>query len=223
MIHIRRPRTEPHALAKQRRMGLHMPGTSPPIVDPGYWWLTWTWTNHVFACAPCNTGYKQNYFPLAAGSAALAGPVSPYRNKRLRRSHLDTSVESPLLVDPSSEDPLDHIEWRPVNRAQPKRLWKWFPAHLTPKGEATIKVLHFDNLADDVGDHIRDNVLARTESVCAHVDAGRHTTALAEWRAIGRDLVRSACHLAGPTWNALHFLVDQPWRASASLVLPARP
>jgi hypothetical protein len=287
VIRIRRPGTEPPALAKQRRAGLrrafaalnahgadskelgetldrydggketlfraqhrkcafcerrvgfkgnplehlrpkaeawrHMPGTSPPIIDPGSWWLTWTWKNHVFACTPCNTGYKQNYFLLAPGSPVLTGPVSPYRKKGLRPSHLDISVESPLLVDPSAEDPLDHIEWRPVNRAQPKRLWKWSPWHLSPKGDATIKVLHLSELADDVGDHVRDNVLARTESVCAHVDGGRHARALAEWRRIGRDLVRSHCHLAGPTWNALHYLVDQPRRTAANLLIPPRP
>jgi hypothetical protein len=206
-----------------REVWRHMPGTSPRIVDSGYWWMTWTWTNHVFACTPCNTGYKQNYFPLALGSAVLAGPASPYRNERLRPSHLDISLESPLLVDPSAEDPLDHIEWRPVNRAHPKRLWKWSPAHLTPEGHATIEVLHLSVLADDVGDHIRDNVLARAESVCAHVDGGRHDRALAEWRRIGRDLVRSRCPLAGPTWNALHYLVDEPRRTAANLLIPPRP
>jgi hypothetical protein len=287
VIHIQRPRTEPRALATQRRAGLqrafaalnahgadskelketlhrydsgketlfkaqhkkcaycerrvgfkgnalehlrpkkeawrHLPGTSPPVIDIGYWWLTWTWTNQVFACTSCNTGYKHNYFPLAPGSAVLAGPASPYRNKRLLPVHLDTSVERPLFIDPAEEDPLDHIEWRPVNRTQPKPLWKWSPAHLTPEGCATIKVLHLAELADDVDHHVRDNVLARTESVCAHIDGGRHAEALAEWRTIGRDLVRSPCHLAGPTWNALHYLVDQPRRATANLAIPLRP
>jgi hypothetical protein len=132
-------------------------------------------------------------------------------------------VESPLLIDPSAEDPLDHIEWRPVNRSQPKRLWKWSPAPLTPQGDATIKVLRFAELADDVGDHVRNNALRRSESVCAHIDAGRLTTADAEWRALGSDLVRSDCHLAGPTWNALHFLVDSTRQARGHLAPLPRP
>jgi hypothetical protein len=287
VIRIRRPKTEPRPLAKQRRGGLqraiaalnaygvgstelkdalthydggkatlfraqhrkcaycerrvgfagnplehvrpkkeawrHLPGALPRQVAPGYWWLTWAWTNHLFACAPCNTGFKQNYFPLAAGSVVLAGPAKPYKNKRLRSSYLNFSVESSLLIDPTTDDPLDHVEWRPVNRAQPKRLWKWFPAQLTVRGDATIKVLHFGELADDVGDHIRDHVLSRTESVCAHVDGGRVKAARTEWAAIGHDLVRSTCALAGPTWNALHYLVDQPRRARANLHIPLRP
>jgi hypothetical protein len=28
----------------------HLPGTSPPVIEDGYWWLTWTWTNQLFAC-----------------------------------------------------------------------------------------------------------------------------------------------------------------------------
>ncbi len=286
MIFVRRPTTEPPALARQRRAGLrrafaalnahgagspepsatlrdydggkaalfkaqhrkcaccerrvglaahplehvrpkneawrHLPG-DPPVKERGYWWLTWTWANHLFACTPCNTGYKQCYFPLAPGSAVLAGPASPYRNKRLRQAQVDVSLETSLFVDPSAVDPLDHIAWRPVNRGDPKRLWKWSPSHITAAGEATIKVLQLQMLADDVGDHVRDHLLARTESVCAHVDGGRHPRALAEWRAIGRDLVRSSCALAGPTWNALHYLVDAPRRAAATLPIPPRP
>jgi hypothetical protein len=287
VIHIRRPKTEPSALKKQRHAGLqrafaalnthgpgsqeladtlvrydggkerlfraqhrkcafcerrvgfvaspvdhlrpkkatwrHMPGTSPRVVDIGYWWLTWTWENQVFACTSCNTGYKQSYFPLAPGSAVLTGPARPYRNRRLRPCHLDVSVEAPMLVDPSAEDPLDHIEWRPVDRTQPKRLWKWFPADLTPRGNVTIKVLRLEDLADDVGDHVRDNLLAHTESVCAHVDAGQHATAAAEWRTLVRDVAGSRCQLAGPTWNALHYLVDQNRRKVANLPIPPRP
>jgi hypothetical protein len=152
VIHVWRPKTEPRALAKQRRAGLrrafaalnaygagsneldetlvrydggkmvlflaqhrkcvfcgrrvgfdgspvdhmrpkgaawrHLPGTSPSIIDIGYWWLTWTWENQLFACTPCNSAYKRSCFPLDAGSPVLAGPVAPYRNKRLRPSHL---------------------------------------------------------------------------------------------------------------------------------------
>jgi 5-methylcytosine-specific restriction endonuclease McrA len=200
----------------------HLPGDRTAVVESGYWWLTWTWENHLFACRTCNK-HKGTYFPLVSGSRALIGPARPYRNKRLRPAHRDKSVESTLLVDPSSEDPLDHIEWRPVDARLPKRLWKWSPAHLTPRGEATIKILHLAELADDVGDHVRDNMLARTESVCAHVDGGRHAEALVEWQRIGRDLARSRCHLAGPAWNALHHLVDPIRRAKASLPFPPRP
>lgn len=200
----------------------HMPGTQP-IYDEGYWWLTWAWKNHLFACASCNTGYKKAYFPLAQGSAALQGPSAPYHKKRLERAHLDTSIEAALLVDPSVQDPLDHIEWRPVNQALPKKRWTWFPKALTQEGDATIAVLGLADLADDVGDHLRDNALARTSMVCEKIDVGQFAEAAALWDALTRDLVRSDCHLAGPTWNALHYLVDARRRTTAQLVMPARP
>lgn len=201
----------------------HLPGQSPPIIDAGYWWLTWAWKNHLFACVSCNTGYKQNYFPLAVGSAVLTGPTPPYPYKRLRPEHLDVSVEPTSFVDPSDTDPLGHIEWRPVNQKHPKVLWKWAPRPLTDEGKATIKVLHLDELADDVAGHLRDHALRHTEAICAHVDAGRFPEALAAWKALGDDITRSNCHLAGPTWNALHFLVEAHRRAKANLPDLPRP
>jgi hypothetical protein len=90
-------------------------------------------------------------------------------------------------------------------------------------GEATIRVLQLDALADDIADHVRDNALSRTDAICADIDAGRYGVALAAWNAVGRDLAGSKCNLAGPTWNALHFLVDQARRAQAGLPPLARP
>lgn len=202
-----------------------LPGTSPAVIGPGYWWLTWTWENHLFACSSCNTGYKQNYFPLAAGSAPLQSPTRPYRYKRLRPEHTDVSLESTMFIDPSvtTTNPLDHIEWRPVNDKLPKVLWVWSPRALTPEGDATIRVLRLDLLADDVTGHVRDNCLARAATICEHVDAGRHVDALQAWRALGRDVARADCHLAGPTWNALHFLVEARRRARANLPDLPRP
>ncbi len=201
----------------------HLPGETPPRVEPGYWWLTWTWENHLFSCHACNSGFKQNYFPLGSGSVTLSGPAAPYTRKRLQPAHTQTVVEASLLVDPATEDPLDHIEWRPVNPKHAKRLWKWSPTGLTEKGDATIRALGLLHQADIVGTHLRDNVLARTDNICTLVDGGQHTQALALWHALAKDVVRSDCDLAGPTWNALHYLVDDARRHSASLPGPAKP
>lgn len=202
----------------------HFPGEKPRRVDPGYWWLTWTWENHLFSCHACNTGFKKNYFPLAPGSATLSGPAAPYTRKRLQPAHKQTAVETSLMVDPATEDPLDHIEWRPVNPLiHAKRLWKWSPTGLTVKGNATIRALGLLHQADIVGNHLRDNVLARADNICALVDGRQYTRALALWDALAKDVVRSDCDLAGPTWNALHYLVDATKRRSASLPIPPRP
>lgn len=201
----------------------HLRNETPSRVEPGYWWLTWTWANCLFSCHSCNTGFKGNHFPLAAGSKTLTGPAAPYTRKRLQAVHEDTSVEDALLVDPASEDPLLHIEWKPVNPSQPKRLWKWSPSPLTPKGNATINVLGMVAQADLVGPHLRSNVLDRTEEICDLIDKKQYVEALAKWQSLGRAVVRKECDLAGPTWNALHHLVDQVRRHAAHLPDLPRP
>lgn len=201
----------------------HVPGATAGPQATGYWWLTWTWTNQLFACTSCNSGYKQTWFPLAAGSALLAGPQAPYQRKFLRREHEDVSVEAALLVDPVADDPLDHIEWRLVNPAQPRRLWKWYPHPLTPKGDATIKVLGLTALAAEIYDHVRDNLLARTDAICECIDRGDHAAAKSHWLRLGQDVADSRCLYAGATWNALHLLVDTARRQTAGLPDLPRP
>lgn len=206
----------------KREAWRHQPGKTSDIDGTGYWWLTWTWENQLFACPTCNGSHKRNYFPLAT-AARLGGPSAPYPHDHLLPAHTALQAESPLLVDPATEDPLDHLDWRPVNPGEPKKLWKWAPLGLTPRGEATIELLGMDELADDVGDHLRDHVVSRAEEICRLVDAGDVGSAVAGWAALANDVVRSDCLLAGPTWNALRFLVDEPRRIRAALALPPRP
>jgi hypothetical protein len=201
----------------------HLRKQTPRRVEPGYWWLTWTWENMLFSCHSCNSGAKQNYFPLAPGSRRLTGPAAPYSGKRLQRVHKNTSVEDALLVDPASDDPLDHVEWRPVNPKQPKRLWKWSPRHLTPKGVATINVLGLSTHADLLTPHLLNHVLSRTEEICDHIDNQQYVAALAKWQTLGREVASQECDLAGPTWNALHHLVDPTRRQAAGLPDLPRP
>ncbi|MFF9566564.1 HNH endonuclease [Streptomyces sp. NPDC014685] len=68
---------------------------------------TFEWLNHLLACAYCNSNQKRNAFP---------------------RSEEDGS---PLLVDPTLEDPLDHLRL-----VLPLCTYKG----LTPQGEACIDV-----------------------------------------------------------------------------------
>jgi len=84
-------------------------------------------------------------------------------------------------------------------------------------------VLQLDKLADDVALHVRDHALRHTEAICADVDGGRFAAARRAWKALGADIARSRCHLAGPTWNALHHLVDPARRARARLPRLPRP
>lgn len=67
---------------------------------PGYYWLAFKWDNLLVSCERCNTSHKGSLFPLK----------DP--NVRARHHDDDLCVEVPLLVDPSQEDPRDHIRFR---------------------------------------------------------------------------------------------------------------
>lgn len=103
------------------------------IDNTRYWWLTWTWENLLYACGPCNTGFKGNRFPMERESLLLdEHDQLPGR-------------ERPLLVDPAREDPLDHLRFGPdlANPADPLGD-NWGPVALTVRGRWTIAVLGLD-------------------------------------------------------------------------------
>ena len=64
---------------------------------PGYYWLAYRWENLLLACADCNTTYKGTLFPLE------------YPAQRARSHNDDLTKERPLFVNPSEENPRDHI------------------------------------------------------------------------------------------------------------------
>jgi uncharacterized protein (TIGR02646 family) len=93
------------------------------LVQPGYYWLAYEWSNLLFCCQLCNQQFKGNHFPLA----------DPARRARTHRD--DVSREEPLLINPSIEDPADFLEFREnVVRAIDDN----------PRGIATIKVFGLD-------------------------------------------------------------------------------
>ena len=85
------------------------------LTKPQYFWLSYKWENLLFACDLCNdAGHKQNLFPLA-DPGCRATPEKP-----------DISKEEPLLLDPYTDEPGDHIEWssdipRPVKGSRKGR------------------------------------------------------------------------------------------------------
>src|SRR5262249_19201025 len=94
-----------------------------PLVRPGYYWLAYEWSNLLFCCQLCNQRFKGNHFPLA----------DPARRARSHRD--DITQEEPLLINPTTEDPADFLEFREnVIRAIDDN----------PRGNATIKVFGLD-------------------------------------------------------------------------------
>lgn len=84
---------------------------------PGYYWLAYEWTN-LLLCKGNINSKKGDLFPLVDES------------RRARSHHDDVSLEQPMLIDPSSEDPRDHI-----------RFNKHDPYGITDRGKYTVKLL----------------------------------------------------------------------------------
>jgi len=63
---------------------------------PGYYWLAYDWDNLFLCKSTTNSSVKLNYFPLI-------GDIQRNRN------HMDNLFETPVLIDPSKEDPRQFI------------------------------------------------------------------------------------------------------------------
>lgn len=85
----------------------------------GYYWLAYVWENLLLACHDCNSVYKSTIFPLANPNI---------RTKRTLSHHYDITLENPLLVDPVSVNPRNHIIFRGVS-----------PVALSRAGRTTIR------------------------------------------------------------------------------------
>ena len=85
---------------------------------PGYYWLAYEWKNLLVSCETCNSSHKGSSFPLED------------EDKRAQCHHDPVDEETPVFVDPASEDPADHIQFR---RAEVE--------HLTDRGLGTINGL----------------------------------------------------------------------------------
>lgn len=84
---------------------------------PGYYWLAYNWEN-LFLCKELiNCSYKKNYFPL-------------FDETERNRTHHDTYIEQNILIDPSKENPRDHVIF-----------FEYEPKPLTPKGKQNIDLL----------------------------------------------------------------------------------
>lgn len=96
--------------------------------DGGYWWLAWTWHNLLFSCATCNgSNHKGNHFGLEPGCQALSIDAQP------------PGSEVSSLLDPTREDPVDHIQFVHVHRH-----WRPLARGGSSRGRYTIKTLGLD-------------------------------------------------------------------------------
>ena len=105
--------------------------TSTPggkLITPGYYWLVYDWRNLIMSCSECNTSCKKMNFALADESKRdIAGR--------------DISRESPLLINPATENPDRFLFFRDeiaVPRLTPSGAEN-------PRGRYTIDVMRLND------------------------------------------------------------------------------
>jgi uncharacterized protein (TIGR02646 family) len=96
-------------------------------MQPGYYWLAYTWDNLLLSCAFCNSTKKGDLFPLQNPAA------------RARHHGMRIEDETPAILKPDGDrDPREHITFH-----------EEVPVGLTPLGDKTIEVLGLDSQAHE--------------------------------------------------------------------------
>lgn len=170
-----------------------------------YWWLAWSWDNLVFACTSCNaSGAKGTWFPLAPGSASLKSP--DVLRADLDDAAFDTTREAAMLLDPTRDNPLDHIVWLPTNPAEVPEKFLWEPRDKgSVRGAITIQALGLRHtLPDQVTEHIRSNIwVAWLRDVVAHPEKPR---ARERWAEMSREKLLPSQPFTAASYDALCWL-----------------
>src|SRR5207245_1184653 len=81
-------------------------------IEPGYYWLAAEWNNLLPSCADCNRERRQ--ITLPTGEVVLSGKAEhfPLDDESRRATSLaELRDEAPLLLDPSTDEPKEHIEF----------------------------------------------------------------------------------------------------------------
>lgn len=193
-------------------------------VDDGdprrYFWLAWTWKNLLFACTTCNCKpYKGNKFPLQLGTQPLPLPT---RVEVLagQGPAFEIEAEHPMLIDPSREDPMDHIVWLPLNPdGDPEKLL-WRPQPKTPRGSEVRRTFRLDGgLADHVGSHILCHVWPAVQRIRKEIAANSRERVSDEWHQLQRSLFSKYQPYQAASHDALDFWVPAEIRENWGLTL----
>lgn len=95
-----------------------------------------------------------------------------------------------MLIDPASEDPMPHIQFRPVV-ANGKERWQPFARAGSLRGDRTIKVLKLDrdDLIDFYGLHVENEVDPTIDRILKEVASGDGVAARRSWNELALPLL----------------------------------
>jgi uncharacterized protein (TIGR02646 family) len=141
----------------------------------------YTWSNYLWACSRCNSNDKRDRFPLAPNG-------------------------DPMVLDPTADDPLDHLAFSPHNGHY---------VALTDRGRASIDVFRLND--DGVARQLARGRVAALASFRAHLAA--YDAAIDDGRPEDAERAREA--ILDLSFSAvIHHVVRQALDPDAALVLP---
>ena len=198
-------------------------GKSWQVASTHYWWLAWSWENLLFSCELCNhKGNKGNKFPIRATTLRLSSPTSPCPDP-IPDIHYNCTVEDRLLIDPRLDNPIEHIQWIPVNRALHPKNWQWTISGLDEKGDMTIEVLGLLHRADKVKNHL-EHLINQWIEADSHLKGGRPEDARATWdRVIETFICNPVQPFRNAAWWACNALFPEAERNRLGLSHPPIP
>ncbi len=170
-------------------------------VDEGcYWWLAWSWENHLFGCSACNNK-KGNLFPVSGA--------------RLPCLSTALSDEAATLIDPGRELPMSSIEYIQIADDE------WMPIGLDARGQRTVELFELymnTSLSDHYRNHVRD--LLRNE--LPRIRAASPEQLAAVWRddVLVRWIYNPQAALRALTWFVLNHHFPEEWRRARGVELP---
>lgn len=172
-----------------------------------YWWLAWTWENLLFSCIDCNREHKRDQFPLLPDDQALLAEQLP------------PGEERPLIIDPSRDDPMPHIEFR---RETVQKIERWRPYGLTDRGRTTIQACGLDRpgLIDLYKDHVNHTVRPKLAPFLSLLAQSEATQIVRAWSTVCRGLLGAERPFRALSHDAMKILVPQGALERYHLTLP---
>lgn len=161
---------------------------------PGYYWLAYRWENLFPSCELCNQRRKDRPLwgdPRFAGTAGKADqfPLSDESTRAMDHFH-DVARESPLLLDPCSDDPENHLRYDATGQV--------FALNGSQKAEASIAVFHLGRRRlRDLRKEKIEAVIDLLKIIGAQRDVGRAEAVADFTEYLKNHFLADPCHYAG--------------------------
>jgi len=171
-----------------------------------YWWLAWTWENLMFSCQNCNRFAKNAKFPLFEEKTRLIAEQQP------------PGMEKAKLLDPTAENPREHIEF---HLDSVRGQWVARPRNGSIRGGVTIMALKLN--APDYLDlrlgYIKRMILPEIERIKRAMAAKNDEEVKTRWEELTSQLLQPTMEYCALSHDALDSLIPETIRRDWGLSL----